>query len=97
MGNYNGKWVIMIGYKGEHLAEIKPIIKQLQSEYPTQEWNCMNSKFPIYDSILCGFTDNRDDAHKIGLAVVKKHMPAKFNLIYWLKKVGAMKHNVKEK
>ena len=86
----------MIGFKGEHLAEIEPIIKQLQADYPETEWNVMNSKFPVYDFILCGFADNRDDAHKVGLAAVRKHMPQHLNLLYWIKSSGTMKYNVTE-
>lgn len=97
MAPYQGKWTIMIGFKGEHLAEIEPIIETLQEDYPDTEWNCMNSKFPQYDFILCGFAGNRDDAHKIGMAVVKKHMPQHLNLLYWVKEVGVMKYNVEEK
>ncbi|GAH47949.1 unnamed protein product, partial [marine sediment metagenome] len=65
--------------------------------YPKQEWNIMNSKFEQYDFLLCGFADSRDEVHQIGLAVVRKHMPAHLNLLYWTKEVGLLKYNVAEK
>ncbi len=86
----------MIGFKGENLVEMEPIIKQLQADYPDTEWNCMNSKFPVYDFILTGFAGDRDSAHQIGMAVVKKHMPQHLNLLYWIKEAGVMKYNVEE-
>ena len=95
MGKYGGKWAIMVGFKGEHLQELKPIIEKLKTEYPEQEWNVMNSKFKAYDFILCGFAEDRDEAHKIGLAVVKKHLPARLNFLYWIKEIGLLKYNVK--
>lgn len=94
MGKYQGKWVIMIGFKGEHLAEIEPIIQKLQEDYPDQEWNVMNSKFPQYKFILTGFAGDRDKAHQIGMAVVRKHMPQHLNLLYWIKEVNLAKYNV---
>ena len=56
----------------------------------------MNSKFPVYDFILCGFAEDRDKAHQIGLAVVRKHMPQHLELLYWVKEVNLMKYNVEE-
>jgi hypothetical protein len=95
LGKYKGKWVILIGLKNEYLCKIKSIIDNLKDDYPEQEWNLMESKFPQYDLILCGFAADRDEAHKIGLAVVRKHLPAHLNLIYWVKEVGLLKYNVK--
>ncbi len=72
------------------------MVEQLQKEYPSQEWNIMNSKFKQYDFILCGFAETRDDGHKIGLAVVRKHLPEHLNLLYWIKEAKIAKYNVKE-
>lgn len=96
LGKYKGKWNILIGFKAEQLKEISPIVEQLQTKYPAQEWNIMNSKFPQYDFILTGFAETRDEAHQIGLAVVRKHLPSHLNLLYWLKEVGLVKYSVKE-
>ena len=95
MGKYKGKWAILIGFTAEHLHELSPIIENLKDDYPEQEWNMMNSKFPQYDFILCGFAEDRDKAHKIGLAVVRKHLPAHLNFTYWVKEIGLLKYNVK--
>lgn len=97
MGKYTGKYVVLIGFKGEHLKEITPIVERLKKEYPTQEYNIMNSKFPQYDFILVCFADDKDQAHKIGLALVKKELPAHLNLLYWIKEVKLLKYSVKEK
>lgn len=96
MGKYSGKWCIMCGFKAEHLKELKPIIEKLQKDYPEQEWNCMNSKFDVYDFILCGFADDRDEAHQIGMALVKKHLPQKYNFYYWLKELNLVKYSVEK-
>lgn len=95
MGKYTGEWNILIGFKGEHLKDIAPVIERLKKEYPAQQWNIMNSKFKQYDFILCGFADDRDSAHKIGLSLVKKQLPTSLNLLYWIKEVGLLKYNVK--
>ena len=97
MGKYKGRWVIMCGFKAEHLKEIAPIVEKLQEEYPAQEWNIVNSKFKQYDFLLCGFADSRDEAHQIGLAVVRKHLPSHLGLIYWTKEVGLLKYNASGK
>jgi len=52
----------------------------------------MNSKFPAYTFILCCFADNRDEAHKIGLALVKKELPQHLNLLYWVKEAPLLKY-----
>jgi len=95
LGKYKGKWVIMCGFKAEHLKEIAPIVKKLQEEYPDQEWNIVNSKFPQYDFLLCGFAEDRDEAHQIGLAVVRKRLPSHLNLVYWTKEIDLLKYNAK--
>jgi len=95
MGKYKGRWCVLIGFRGEQLKEISPIIEKLKEDYPEQEWNCLNSKFPQYDFILCGFADDRDKAHKIGLAVVRKHLPPSLNLFYWVKEINLLKYNVR--
>lgn len=96
MGKYSGRWAILAGFKAEHLKEIAPIVEKLKEDFPDQEWNIMNSKFDAYDFILCGFAEDRDEAHKIGLAVVRKHLPSSLNLFYWVKEIGLLKYNVKE-
>lgn len=95
MGKYAGRWVIMCGFKAEHLKEIAPIVEELKAEFPSQEWNIMNSRFEVYDFILCGFADDRDSAHKIGLSLVRKHLPPHLNALYWVKEIGLLKYNVK--
>ena len=95
MGKYSGRWAIMCGFKAEHLKEIAPIVEKLKEEYPGQEWNIMNSKFDVYNFILCGFAEDRDEAHKIGMSLVKKHLPSHLNLFYWCKEIALVKYNVK--
>jgi len=85
-----------MGFKAEHLKEIAPIVEKLQQEYPQQEWNTLNSKFKQYDFLLCGFAETRDEAHQIGLAVVRKHMPSHLNLLYWTKEINLLKYNAKK-
>jgi len=94
LGKYKGKWNVLVGFKGEHLKEIAPIVEKLKEKYPRQEYNIMNSKFPQYDFVLVCFADDRDDAHKIGVALVKKELPAHLNLLYWVKEVRLLKYNV---
>ncbi|MBA7638148.1 hypothetical protein ES703_45801 [subsurface metagenome] len=96
MGKYSGRWCILIGFKAENLKEIAPVVEQLQADYPGQEWNVVNSKFKQYNFLLCGFADSRDEAHKIGLAVVRKHMPAHLSLLYWIKEINLLKYNVRK-
>jgi len=96
LGKYAGRWCIMCGFTAEHLEELSPIIEKLQEDYPKQEWNIMNSRFDIYDFILCGFADDRDEAHKIGMALVNKHLPSKFNFFYWIKEINLLKYNVRK-
>ncbi|MBA7695021.1 hypothetical protein ES703_103638 [subsurface metagenome] len=96
MGKYSGRWTILIGFKAENLKEIAPIVEKLQSDFPDQEWNILNSKFEQYNFLLCGFAETRDEAHKIGLAVVRKHMPPHLHLLYWIKEVGLLKYSVKK-
>jgi len=87
----------MVGFKAERLKTLKPIIEQLQSEFPSQEWNVMNSRFPkIYDFILCGFADSRDESHKIGLSVVRKYMKPEWNMTYWVKEINLTQYNVEQ-
>lgn len=94
MGKYKGKWAIMIGFKGEHLREITAIVEGLKEEYPEQGYNIMNSKFKQYEFILVCFAEDRDSAHKIGCALVHKHLPQNLNLLYWIKEVKLLKYNV---
>lgn len=82
------RFVILIGFKAEYLKDIGPVVEQLQTDYPEQEWNVVNSKFPQYNFLLCGFADSRDEAHQIGLAVVRKHMPESLQLLYWIKEIS---------
>ncbi len=89
------RWVVMIGFKAEHLAEIAPIVNKLKEKYPETGWNIGNSKFPQYDFILFGFADDRDQAHKIGLATVKGELSQHLSLLYWVKEVNLLKYNVK--
>lgn len=97
MGKYKGRWAIMVGLKGSQLHEVAPIVEKLKEDFPRQEWNIMNSKFPQYEFVLCGFADDRDEAHVIGTALVKKHLPKALNLVYWVKEVNLVKYNVEEK
>lgn len=97
MGKYKGKWVIMVGFKAEHLKQIAPIVEKLKQKYPEQGYNIGNSKFDSYDFILFCFADSRDNAHKIGMAVVKKHLPQELNLMYWIKEINCAKYNVEIK
>lgn len=96
MGEYKGKYCILIGFKGEHLKEITPVVERLKKEYPDQKYNIMNSRFPQYDFILVCFAEDRDSAHKIGMALVKKELPQHLNLLYWIKEINLLKYNVKK-
>jgi len=93
MGRYRGKWVIMIGFKAEALKTIAPIVEELKKKYPEQEYNIGNSKFKQYDFILFCFARNRDEAHKIGMSLVKKHLPPGY--CYWIKEINLLKYNVR--
>ncbi|GAG83337.1 unnamed protein product [marine sediment metagenome] len=84
----------MCGFKAENLHEISPIVEKLKADYPEQEWNIVNSKFKQYDFLLCGFAGDRDEAHKIGLAVVRKHLPESLHLLYWIKEINLLKYNI---
>ncbi len=86
----------MIGFKAENLKEIGPIVEGLKEKYPDQEYNIGNSKFPQYDFILFCFTDNRDQAHQIGCALVHKELPQDLQLLYWVKESELTKYNVEE-
>lgn len=96
MGKYTGEWCILIGFKGEHLKEITPIVERLKKEYPEQKYNVMNSRFKQYDFILVCFAEDRDSAHKIGMALVKKELPQHLNLLYWIKEINLVKYSVKK-
>jgi hypothetical protein len=96
LGDYKGKWVIMIGFKAEDLNRIAPIVQELSEMYPDQEYNIGNSRFPQYDFILFCFADGRDQAHQIGTALVRKHLPSDLKLLYWVKEKNLLKYNVKE-
>ncbi len=85
---------MLCGFKGEALPEIEPIVESLKERYPDQGYNIMNSKFPAYTFILCCFADSRDEAHKIGLALVKKELPQHLNLLYWVKEASLLKYSV---
>ncbi len=91
MGKYKGKWAICIGFMGEHLKEIAPIVEKLKKKYPEQGYNIVNSKFPQYTFLLIAFAPDRDAAHKIGMALVKKELPAHLHLLYWLKEIKSLK------
>lgn len=92
-GQYKGKWVVLIGFQGEDLPEIEPIVKDLKERFPDQGYNIMNSKFPAYTFVLCCFADSRDEAHRIGLALVKRELPQHLNLLYWVKEAPLLKYN----
>lgn len=96
MGKYSGEWVICIGFMGEHLKEIAPIVEKLKKEYPEQRYNIVNSKFPQYTFLLIAFAPDRDSAHKIGMALVKKELPAHLHLLYWLKEINSLKDAVSD-
>ena len=95
MGKYAGKMVVMIGFKAENLNEIAPVVDRLKKQYPEQEFNVMNSRFPQYDFILTCFAADRDKAHQIGMALVKKELPQHLGLMYWCKEINLLKYNVK--
>ena len=94
MGKYKGKWCVLIGFKGEQLKELDPIIKRLREKYPNQEYNVMPSKFPQYDFILTCFANNREQAHHIGLALVHKELPPHLGLCYWCKEISMIERQV---
>ena len=80
------KYAILIGFRCEHLLEMEELLRELKEAYPDQEWNIMKSDFPQYDFILCGFAGNLDQAHRIGLKIVKGLKPH-LRLLYWVKKI----------
>jgi len=89
------EWAVCIGFSGEHLAEITPEVERLRKKYPAQEFRIYNSKFPQYTFLLVTFADDRDQAHKIGLALVKKELPQHLNLLYWCKEIKSLRDVVK--
>lgn len=91
------EWVVLIGFKGEHLEEIAPIVEKLKQKYPEQGYNIMNSKFPQYTFLLVAFAEDRDSAHKIGMALVKKELPTHLNLLYWCKEIKSLKDVIKKR
>lgn len=97
MGAYKGEWACCIGFMGEHLKEIAPIVEKLKKEFPEQKYHIYNSKFPQYTFLLVAFAEDRDSCHKIGMALVKKHLPSRFNLLYWCKEINLLKTLVKSK
>jgi len=84
----------MIGFRAENLKDLTPIVEELKKKYPDQEYNIGNSKFPQYDFILFCFTEDRDQAHKIGLSLIHKWLPLQLSLQYWVKEVNLLKRNV---
>jgi len=96
LGKYKGKWCVLIGFKGEHLKELDPIIKRLREKYPKQEYNVMSSKFPQYDFILTCFAKDREEAHHIGLALIHKELPPHLGLLYWVKELSLVEQEVKK-
>jgi len=96
MGYKKVQWAVCIGFGGEHLAEIAPIVERLKKQYPEQEFRIYNSKFPQYTFLLVTFAKDRDSAHKIGMALVRKELPLHLNLCYWCKEIKSLKDVVKE-
>lgn len=88
------EWAVCIGFGGEHLAEIAAVVERLKKQYPEQEFRIYNSKFPQYTFLLVTFAKDRDSAHKIGLSLIRKHLPKHLNATYWVKEVGLLKYNV---
>lgn len=89
------EWVICIGFDGSALGEIMPIVERLKKEYPEQQYSIGNSRFPQYTFILFCRAETRDEAHRIGMALVKKHLPQHLHLLYWVKEIKLLKYNVK--
>lgn len=96
MGYKKTEWCVCIGFKGEHLKTIAPIVERLKKEYPKQKYRIYNSKFPQYTFLLVAFAEDRDQAHKIGMALVKKELPAHLNLCYWCKEKKLVNDVVKD-
>lgn len=94
MGKYGGRWAICIGFMGENLKEIAPIVEDLKKRFPEQQFNILNSKFPQYTFLLIAFAPDRDSAHQIGMALVKKELPAHLHLLYWCKEINSLKDAV---
>jgi hypothetical protein len=90
------EWAICIGFDGQHLAQITPEVERLKKQYPKQEFRIYNSKFPQYTFLLVTFAETRDQAHKIGLALVKKELPQSLNLCYWCKEIKSLKDVVQK-
>lgn len=95
MGKYSGEWCVCIGFDGSALKEIAPIVEKLKKQYPKQKYRIYNSKFPQYTFLLVAFAEDRDQAHKIAMALVKKELPAHLNLCYWCKEMKSLKDVVK--
>ena len=75
------------------MHEIAPLVERLKLDYPEQKYNIVNSNFPQYDFLICCFADDRDQAHKIGTALVKKDLPKHLNLLYWTKEINLLKYS----
>ena len=91
------EWAVCIGFDGSMLKEVEPIVEKLKKKYPDQTFRIYNSKFPQYTFLLVTFAKDRDSAHKIGLALVRKELPKSLNLCYWVKEIKLLKYAVKER
>ena len=79
--------MIMVGVKeGQHRFAEDVLNNVLKKNYPQQKWNMVMynkydpSEVNPYKYLLIGFTTatgakGRDEAHKIGMAAIHKHLP----------------------
>lgn len=67
-------FMVLIGLKTAHLPLIHEKILNLSNKYPNQKYNVMPSNFKNADYVLVCFADTMDQAHKIGMALVKREL-----------------------
>lgn len=97
MGDYTGRWMVIVGVKEDQHNFAKEVLTNvLIPKYPAQRWNMVMytnydpQKPNDYKYLLIGFTTatgpkGRDEAHKIGMAIIFKHLPKDRGFFYWTK------------
>jgi len=92
------EYKVCIGFYAEDYERVLLLMHRLQRRYPDQKWKIY--AFPesrvirgrrSFDYVLVVFTDDYNKAHRIGTALVKKHLPKigmkTRPIAYWVKEV----------
>jgi len=87
-----------IGIKRDMAKKLAEICKDISERDPTFKFRFYESKFPVYDLVLICFAEpnekypkSKDRAHAIGLLITRKYAPKEWGLLYWVKRVTAIK------